>query len=145
MSDERFYDEVARELQDRTLIAGLWTRAFAETNGDNDKARALYIRYRVAQLAQLELDKAQNMERERLEQKAAEEQERETRKKRDREHAQESEREMGRATERAMAAWIESSPEAEIDQRETARLGRFLLLIAVGVVVLLGLIVIFAR
>jgi hypothetical protein len=49
--EDKFYDEVARELQEKSIVAGLWTKAFAEMNGDDAKARALYIKYRVAQLA----------------------------------------------------------------------------------------------
>ena len=48
--DEKFYEEVARELQERPLIPGLWTKAFAEMGGDDAKARALYINLRVEQL-----------------------------------------------------------------------------------------------
>jgi len=51
LGDDKFYDQVASELQNKTLIPGLWTRAYAEANGDDAKARALYIRYRVQQLA----------------------------------------------------------------------------------------------
>jgi hypothetical protein len=46
------YDEVASELQANTMVPGLWAKAFAEARGQIDQARALYIRYRVAQLAQ---------------------------------------------------------------------------------------------
>ena len=45
------YDEVAEELQANTMVPGLWTKAFAEAGGQMDRARALYIKYRVAQLA----------------------------------------------------------------------------------------------
>jgi hypothetical protein len=51
--DDTYYDQVARELQNKTLIPGLWTKAYADANGDEAKARALYIKYRVAQLASL--------------------------------------------------------------------------------------------
>ncbi len=50
--DDKFYDEVARELKEKKLVAGLWTRAYAEMGGDDAKARALYIKYRAAQLAE---------------------------------------------------------------------------------------------
>ena len=50
--DDNFYDEVARELQEKKLVAGLWTKAYAEMGGDDAKARALYIKYRAAQLAE---------------------------------------------------------------------------------------------
>ncbi len=52
--DEKFYEKVARELQEKTLTPGLWTKAFAEMGGDDAKARALYIKYRVAQMAEEE-------------------------------------------------------------------------------------------
>jgi TPR repeat protein len=50
--NDKFYDEVARELQEKPMVPGLWTKAFAEMGGDDAKARALYIKYRVAQLAE---------------------------------------------------------------------------------------------
>ena len=62
-SDEKFYEEVARELQGKTMVPGLWTKAFAEMGGDDAKARALYIKYRVAQLAEAGL---QELEKERI-------------------------------------------------------------------------------
>ena len=51
VGDDKFYDAVARELQEESIVPGLWTKAFAEMDGDDAKARALYIRYRVQQLA----------------------------------------------------------------------------------------------
>lgn len=48
----KYYEEVAREMQEKPLSAGLWTKAYAEMEGDDAKARALYIKYRVAQLAE---------------------------------------------------------------------------------------------
>ena len=52
VGNDKFYDEVARELQEKTLVAGLWTKAYAEMGGDDAKARALYIKCRVEQLAE---------------------------------------------------------------------------------------------
>ena len=49
-TDDRLFDQVANELKAKSLIPGLWTKAFAEVNGDEAKAQALYIRYRVQQL-----------------------------------------------------------------------------------------------
>ena len=46
--NDKFYEDVARELQDKPMASGLWTKAFAEMGGDDAKARALYIKYRVA-------------------------------------------------------------------------------------------------
>ena len=62
-SDEKFYEEVARELQEQPMVPGLWTKAFAEMGGDDAKARALYIKYRVAQLAEAG---RQELEKERI-------------------------------------------------------------------------------
>ncbi len=49
-SDQRFYDLIAEEFRARRLVDGLWIRAFSEAAGDESKARALYIGYRVEQL-----------------------------------------------------------------------------------------------
>lgn len=43
------YEIVAEELRRNSLKQGLWAKAFAEADGDEPKARAAYIRYRVAQ------------------------------------------------------------------------------------------------
>ena len=58
--DDKFYDEVALELQDKILVAGLWTKAFAEMGGDDAKARALYIKYRAEQLAEASRQRPEN-------------------------------------------------------------------------------------
>lgn len=50
ISTDSFYEEVAREMQENPLNSGLWTKAFSEVEGDEAKARALYVKYRVAQL-----------------------------------------------------------------------------------------------
>lgn len=51
MNDDVLYEEVAKEIQSKAMVPGLWARAFAEAQGSLDHARALYIRYRVSQLA----------------------------------------------------------------------------------------------
>ena len=61
--DEKLYEEVARELQEKSMVPGLWTKVFAEMGGDDAKARALYIKYRVAQLAEAS---RQQLEKDRL-------------------------------------------------------------------------------
>ena len=58
VENNKFYDQIALELQQKTLIAGLWTKAYAEMDGDEAKARALYIRYRVQQLRENSADQA---------------------------------------------------------------------------------------
>ena len=55
MKDERFYAQVADELSRASAIPGLWAKAFAESNGNEPQAKALYLRYRAKQLADAEL------------------------------------------------------------------------------------------
>jgi len=50
MNDDKFYNQVAEEIQAKKMLPGLWTRAFAEAGGNTERARALYIKLRVAQL-----------------------------------------------------------------------------------------------
>jgi hypothetical protein len=54
MSDQRYYEIVAGELQRRSIRPGLWARAVAESGGEGDAVRSLYIRLRVAELTQIE-------------------------------------------------------------------------------------------
>ena len=54
MNSERFYAMVTEELRSAGPIAGLWAKAFAESEGNESKARALYLRYRAEQLATAE-------------------------------------------------------------------------------------------
>ena len=54
MSDQRYYEIVAEELQRKFLRPGLWARAVAEIGGEGEAARALYIRLRVAEISQKE-------------------------------------------------------------------------------------------
>ncbi len=51
MNDDEFYDEVAKEMQENRLVLGVWTRAFAEADGDENRAKAIYIKLRVGQMA----------------------------------------------------------------------------------------------
>jgi hypothetical protein len=68
--NDKFYEQVARELQEKELVAGLWTKAYAEMDGDDAKARAQYIKYRVEQLAEAS---RQQFENDRLAKKRQEE------------------------------------------------------------------------
>ena len=60
MNDEPLYDVVATEIQQGHLKPGLWTKAFADANGDQTKARVIYIRQRVAQLQQETIEAVRN-------------------------------------------------------------------------------------
>ena len=48
--NQRFYDIVAEEIRSRLVVDGIWVRSFSEAGGDDTKARAIYIAYRVEQL-----------------------------------------------------------------------------------------------
>lgn len=50
MDDERHYQEVADELREGRVKEALWTKATAQSMGDEHKTKALYIRMRVDQL-----------------------------------------------------------------------------------------------
>ena len=48
--EERFYAVASQELADETLVQGTWGKAFSVAVGDEQKARALYLKLRVDQL-----------------------------------------------------------------------------------------------
>jgi Flp pilus assembly protein TadB len=48
--DQKFYDIVAGEIRSRFVVDGLWVRAFSDADGDEAKAKAVYITRRVEQL-----------------------------------------------------------------------------------------------
>jgi len=50
-SNQIFYDIVAGELRMKRMDDGVWVRAFSDSAGNEELARAVYIKYRVAQLA----------------------------------------------------------------------------------------------
>lgn len=77
MSDQRYYEIVAQELQRRFIRPGLWARAVAETGNEGATARALYIRFRVEELVQEEqAEEAQRRASEERQQEIQEEQKR---------------------------------------------------------------------
>jgi hypothetical protein len=50
MNDERLYAKVVEELSALGPIPGLWAKVFAECGGNEQAAKALYLRLRVEQL-----------------------------------------------------------------------------------------------
>lgn len=50
IDDERIYAEIARELETGGIDKGLWTRLFAECDGDEKRTKVLYIRQRAERL-----------------------------------------------------------------------------------------------
>ena len=55
--DEVLYERVSREMSDGDIKEGMWTKAYANAMGDEGKAKAMYIRMRVEQLAREEAQK----------------------------------------------------------------------------------------
>ena len=49
-SEEDIYDLIGKEIEEKNLKRGIWTKAIAESNGDKEKAEAIYIRLRFEQL-----------------------------------------------------------------------------------------------
>ena len=63
MSDQKFYDDVASELQNRSIRTGLWARAVAEVGSEGPAARARYIQLRVSELEREEEARRRSAER----------------------------------------------------------------------------------
>jgi len=97
--DDALYEKVWAELEDGSLNRGLWARCYAEVDGDAERAKARYIKARVAQLTQAEKERQeaefsrlrdkQRSEREAQEKRraAAEAEEQRTREERERQEA----------------------------------------------------------
>lgn len=69
IDDEHFYEEVAEEMASDAIKPGLWTKSFVEADGDNERAKVVYIRLRVAQLMgarEAESKELQRLEEERI-------------------------------------------------------------------------------
>jgi hypothetical protein len=47
LSEIQLYDLVAEELQNGEQVRGLWFKAIADADGDEEKAKPLYLKYRV--------------------------------------------------------------------------------------------------
>jgi hypothetical protein len=50
MNDELAYEYVVNELREHGPKPGLWAKAFAEANGNEAVAKAMYMRFRAAQV-----------------------------------------------------------------------------------------------
>jgi hypothetical protein len=53
-NDEKFFKQVAAELEEGNRKKGLWLKAETKAKGDADRARLLYVEWRVEQLAEAE-------------------------------------------------------------------------------------------
>jgi len=52
MNEEEIYELISEEIESSSTKKGLWTKAFSESEGDEQKTRALYIKYRFDQINQ---------------------------------------------------------------------------------------------
>ena len=52
MNEEEIYELISEEIESSSSKKGLWTKAFSESEGDEQKTRALYIKYRFDQIKQ---------------------------------------------------------------------------------------------
>jgi len=52
--DQKYYDQIAQEFMSNNQIPGLWTRALAESDGDELRARSIYIKLRTTDIIQKE-------------------------------------------------------------------------------------------
>jgi len=60
MTEEEAYAQVASELANRDLRAGLWTKAMADSLGNENVAKSLYLKFRAEQiLAESRVSEAQ--------------------------------------------------------------------------------------
>ena len=50
MNEEEIYELISEEIESSSTKKGLWTKAFSESEGDENKAKALYIKYRFDQM-----------------------------------------------------------------------------------------------
>ncbi len=46
MNEEEIYELISEEIDSSAMKKGLWTKAFSEADGDEKKAKSLYIKYR---------------------------------------------------------------------------------------------------
>mgnify|MGYP000048850965 CR=1 FL=1 len=52
MNEEGIYELISEEIDNGNTKDGLWTKAFSKSEGDKNKTKALYIKYRFDQIKQ---------------------------------------------------------------------------------------------
>lgn len=65
--NKEFYTKAGSEIASKTYDQALFTKAFSESAGDENKAKALYIRYRVNELRQQHKKAKEEVEQQRIE------------------------------------------------------------------------------
>ncbi len=70
--EEQFYEQVVSELSNGKKRDGLWAKALADSKGSEEKAKALYIQYRVQSIKdEMEISEAVAEEEEHLRKNAS--------------------------------------------------------------------------
>lgn len=65
--DDIIYEEISTELNSGIKHGGLWVKAIENSNGDNEKAKSLYIKYRVRSIKDaIKADRAEQINYENL-------------------------------------------------------------------------------
>ena len=49
-TEEDAYEKAAEEIENKSQNKGMWAKAFADADGDEQKQKALYLKYRAKQL-----------------------------------------------------------------------------------------------
>jgi len=58
--DVKYYQQVAEELRATGAIEGLWLKALTVANADKEKAKALYVKWRLEQIVAAELQESKH-------------------------------------------------------------------------------------
>jgi predicted RNA-binding Zn-ribbon protein involved in translation (DUF1610 family) len=54
LGDQLLYEQVANEVKNNIKIEGIWLKAMSDSEGDIEKAKSLYVKYRVQSLKDIE-------------------------------------------------------------------------------------------
>lgn len=65
--EDRLYEQIAQEIETNTVDKGIWTKAFAQTGGDDKQTRVLYIKARFDRLMAAENARLEAVQREKEE------------------------------------------------------------------------------
>ena len=57
INEDDLYEQAWIEVENNTQVKRLWAKAFAQNDGDEDKAKAAYLKFRVSDLKKDALDK----------------------------------------------------------------------------------------
>jgi len=63
IDEDSLYEQAINELENNTKVKSLWAKAFAKSEGNEEKAKALYIQYRVDNLNKIHEKEKQQQQR----------------------------------------------------------------------------------